>query len=207
MVATTSERQQLNAGIKFVNSSGRLTGQAYQFMDAIAEVISAITIEDGEVTADMIAANTITADEISVKSLDADEILVDGTIITDLIDNDAVSLAALAATDGSTIVNNETEEVISVSSSSVGDRALITFTCLDGSNAGAQVTLALLRDSTEIETWDYGIPSGTSGSANLRPRSFTYVDESPGDEYSVEITTTDSCTYALRKIIVLNVKR
>jgi hypothetical protein len=48
--------------------------------------------------------HNLTADNIQTKSIDADEILLDGTLITDLIADEAVTIADSALTDGS--INN-----------------------------------------------------------------------------------------------------
>lgn len=64
MAAVSTKRFPLNPTTRWVTADGRLTGEGFQMMMAVSQLVEAITIEDGEITEAMIADASITTAKI-----------------------------------------------------------------------------------------------------------------------------------------------
>ena len=224
MVEVTREKYPLNQTLKLVTPEGRATSEFFRVLKAIGQLIGNITIEDGEVTTDMIAAGAITAGKITVTSLDEistflgdvavdGDLIVGGTITTGKVATNAITDITVALQVGSAAPSDQTvlsSGVPITSSDKTG--VLINFTgFMDVPSAGASNAgywgLDLYRNGVKIDT------TGAifyDDNFSYQPVA-TWVDETPGvsPSYSVQTflmsgdgnftITNSTCVFSLFK--------
>lgn len=101
MVEVTRAKYPLNPTLKLVTPDGRATAEFFRVLKAIGDLISNITIEDGEIQTEMLEAQII-----RVSTLFADEVIITNKIAPNAISELSVgSQVGSIPPDGSTIVS------------------------------------------------------------------------------------------------------
>lgn len=116
--ATTSNTYSLSPRVFFVDEHGRLTTEGFRIMKAALQLVSAIAIDDGEITTAKLATgavttakidtDAVTADKISVSNLEAisatlgnvavtGSLVVDGTLTVGKYQDGSISTAKVAS--------------------------------------------------------------------------------------------------------------
>lgn len=205
MVKVERKKRHLSPTTRFISQEpgqeGRLTADGFRLMKDLAEFISLIEIEDGEITTDKIAVGAVTAGKITVTSLeDISEFLgnvavhgnlvVGGTITTGKVAMNAISeLTALiqpvtVGPHGSTILSG----TVPVSGTNTG--LLLTFTGFmdkptsDPANSGYW-TITLNRNGTPIATTPLLF---YDDNFSYQPVA-SFIDPTPGANPTYSLTT------------------
>ncbi len=182
MAEVSYRRYDVSATQRFVDTEGRLTQKGFELMKAVAAVVSAVTIQDGEITTEMLEAEVI-----RVSTLFADEV-----IITSKVAQNAISEITALVQVGSAGPNGGTILSGAVPVTTTGNTGLLlTFTGFmdlpapDSSNFGYW-RLHLQRngvtiDSTPLLYYDDNF--------SYQPVA-SFVDETPGPNPVYSIVTT-----------------
>lgn len=193
MVEVTRAKYPLNPTLKLTTPEGRATSEFFRVLKAIGDLISAITIEDGEVTADKIGAEQITAGKLAAGSINVTTLFVDEIIITSKVAPNAITDVSIGqqvgsgAPDGATLVS----AIVPVTSTS-NTGVILTFTAVQGlpvvnaANFGSW-QMSLQRNGVTIDST--GAIYYDDNFANLIAVQF--VDETPGTNptYSIIAST------------------
>jgi hypothetical protein len=179
-MAEVSYRQyDVNPTMRFVDAEGRLTQKGFELMKAVAALVSAVTIQDGEITTEMLEAEII-----RVSTLFADEV-----VITSKVAQNAISeLSALVqpgpfGPNGSTLVTG----VVPIDSTN-NTGILLTFTSFmdkpvfDPNNFGYW-GLHLKRNGSIIDSTP---PLFYDDNFSYQPVA-SFIDPTPGDDPLYEI--------------------
>lgn len=174
MVEVTKKKYPLNPTLRWTTQDGRLTTEGFRIMRAVSDVLETVSIEDGEVTTDMIAAGAITAGKITVTSLDEistflgdvaidGDLIVGGTITTSKLEDNAVTATATNTVSGGTFPHLTTfQEVIALTVPVVAGRpvilaGLIDYTHYNGAGStlymGLTVQLGLTNAFTSTDDY------------------------------------------------------
>lgn len=180
MVEVTRAKYPLNPTLKLVTPEGRATAEFFRVLKAIGDLISNITIEDGEVKTEMLESEII-----RVSTLIADEI-----IITSKVAPNAISELTALTQSGSNGPNGETLISGTVPIESTNNTGLLlTFTSFmdkpyfDSGNFGYW-GLHLRRNGSIIQT-----TPGLYYDDNFSYQPVaSFIDPSPGTdpEYQIE---------------------
>lgn len=182
MVEVTRNKYPLNQTLKWVNSEGRLTSEAFRIMRAVGDLISAITIEDGEITTEMLEAEII-----RVSTLFADEVIITGKIAQNAISEiTAIQQVGTAGPNAGTILTG----IIPVTTT--GNTGLVlTFTSFmdkptfDPGNFGYW-SIQLNRNGSQIDSTP---PLYYDDNFSYQPVA-SFIDETPGTNPEYSLTTT-----------------
>lgn len=80
MVEIQRQDYDINPTMRLVDAEGRATGEFFRLLKAVAEIVENITIQDGEITTEMLEAEII-----RVSTLFADEVIITGKIAQNAI--------------------------------------------------------------------------------------------------------------------------
>ena len=80
MAEVSYRRYDVSATQRFVDTEGRLTQKGFELMKAVAAIVSAVTIQDGEITTEMLEAEVI-----RVSTLIADEVIITSKVAPNAI--------------------------------------------------------------------------------------------------------------------------
>jgi hypothetical protein len=101
MANITTREYPITPTMRWTDPEGRLTGEAFRLMKAVAELVEAVTIEDGEVTTEMLEAEII-----RVSTLFADEVIITGKIAQNAISEvTAILQAGSVGPNGQTVLS------------------------------------------------------------------------------------------------------
>lgn len=195
MASVTSSKYPLNPTLRWVTRDGRLTSEGFRIMRAVSAIVDSVTIEDGEVTTDKIAAGSITAEKITASKIDADEILQDGTLITDLIAANAVTSVGSAFSEDIEVDEDADEEVtvqtlaFTPTDGEVIISGMIDVGGVNSSGSNADYHFRLKRAGSEIIGYQRSVSDNGVIAFTL---PFSYVDTSPGTS-EVTWTITAEC--------------
>lgn len=162
---------------------GRLTGEGFRLMKAIAELVEAVTITDGEVTTEMLEAQII-----RVSTLFADEVVITSKVAPNAISDITVGVqVGSGSPDGSVIVS------VSVPVTAANTTGVIlTFTAVQGlpapgSGNFGSYAIVLARNGTVIDSTG-SIYYDDNFAITM---SAQFVDASPGSNpvYSIIVMT------------------
>jgi hypothetical protein len=192
MVEVTRAEYPLNPTLKLVTPEGRATAEFFRVLKAIGDLISNITIEDGEVTADMISVVSLEAISATLGNVVIDgDLVVNGTITTGKVAQNAITEVTAAAQVSPVGPSGQTVVGVAVPVTTTGNTGvLITFNGFmslptpDPANFGTW-GLYLTRNGVIID----------STAALYYDDNFTYpvtaafIDDAPGLNPSYEIVT------------------
>lgn len=192
MASITTREYPITPTMRWVDSEGRLTGEGFRLMKAVAELVEAVTIEDGEITADMISVTSLEAISATLGNVVIDgDLVVNGTITTGKIALQAV-----------------TEITIALQGGGVGPSGALVLSAdvpvTDTGTTGVLIQFAGFMDKPVFDAANFGYWSiqlykngspidGTPGlfyddNFSYQPVAF-WVDESPGTDPEYEIYT------------------
>lgn len=202
MVEVTRKKYPLNPTLKWTDAEGRLTAQGFRIIRAIGELIENITIVDGEVTTDMIAAGAVTAGKITVDSLEAisavlgnvvveGDLIVEGTLTTTKLGANAVTEVTTGDQVGIKGPSGDTIVSVAVPVTSTGNTGvLVTFTGFatlpssSASNFGLWA-LQLYRDASLIGQTPFLYYDDNFS----YPIVASFIDEAPGTNPTYSIVS------------------
>lgn len=179
MASITTREYPITPTMKWTDAEGRLTGEGFRLMRAVAELVEAVTIEDGEITTDMLEAEVI-----RVSTLFADEVIITSKVAPNAITDVSIGIQVGAgAPDGTTLAS----VLVPVTSSS-NTGVILTFTGVQGlpspnpANFGSW-QLVLTRNGIAIN--GTGAIYYDDNFANLIAAQF--VDDTPGTNPTYEV--------------------
>lgn len=101
MTEITRKKYPISPTLKLVDEQGRATSQFQRLLRAISELVEAVSIEDGEITTDMLEAEII-----RVSTLFADEVIITGKVAQNAISElTAILQTVPAGPSGDTILS------------------------------------------------------------------------------------------------------
>jgi len=167
---------------RFVDAEGRLTQKGFELMKAVAALVSAVTIQDGEITTNMLEAEII-----RVSTLFADEVIITNKVAPNAISEiSAIEQVSTGGPDGYTILAG-TVPISSLNNTGV----ILTFTGFmdvpssDPANFGYW-NITLNRNGVPISTTpDLYYDDNFS----YQPVA-SFIDPTPGEDPTYSLTTT-----------------
>ena len=183
MAEVSYRRYDVSATQRFVDTEGRLTQKGFELMKAVAAIVSAVTIQDGEITTEMLEAEVI-----RVSTLIADEIIVTSKVAPNAI-SELTALFQVGSAGPSTPVI--LEGTVPISSSTGNTGLLLTFTSFmdrptsDPANFGYW-SMQLNRNGVEIGSTPQLY---YDDNFSYQPVA-SFVDEEPGENPYYSVTKT-----------------
>lgn len=197
MVKVERKKRHLSPTTRFISQEpgqeGRLTDDGFRLMKDLAEFISLIEIEDGEITADKISVESLEAISAVLGNVIINgDLVVNGTITTGKVALNAISEITVGVQAGSGAPNGSPLITIAVPVTSVSTTGVIlTFTAVQGlpsvnsSNFGSY-DLRLARNGTVIAT-SGAIYYDDNFASNM---AIQFVDPTPGTNPTYAILAT-----------------
>ena len=182
MVEVKRRKYPLNQTLKLVDGEGRATSEFFRILKAIGDLISTISIEDGEVITSMLEAEII-----RVSTLFADEVIITGKIAQNAVSElTALTQVGSVGPNGNTIVSG----VVPVTTTG-NTGLLLTFTgymskpTFDPSNFG-DWSIQLNRNGVQIGSTP---PLYYDDNFAYQPVA-SFIDPTPGTNPVYSLTTT-----------------
>lgn len=169
----------INPSQRFVDQEGRLTQKGFEIMKAVTQLVSAVTIEDGEVKTEMLESEII-----RVSTLFADNVVITSKVAPNAI-SELTALLQVGSNgpDGETLISG-TIPIDSLNNTGL----LLTFTAFmekpdfDPANFGTW-GLHLRRNGTIIDSTP---PLFYDDNFSYQPVA-SFIDPDPGDDPEYEI--------------------
>jgi hypothetical protein len=193
MVEVARRKYPLNPTLKLVNGEGRATSEFFRILTAIGNLIENITIQDGEVTADMISVDSLEAISAVLGNVIIEgDLIVEGTITTGKVAPNAISELTALLQGGTVGPNGDTILSGAVPVTSTDNTGLLlTFTSFmdlptpNASNFGYW-TITLNRNGVAIDTTP---PLYYDDNFSYQPVA-SFIDPAPGTNPTYSLTTT-----------------
>lgn len=191
MVEVSKTKYPLNPTLKWTDSEGRLTSEAFRIIRAIGELINNITIEDGEVTADKISVDSLEAISAVLGNVIIDgDLVVNGTLTTPKHQNNSITIFS-GTTPSGTVNFSLTEQTIQthVVTSDGGAVLLVVganvgFTTIGASNFGP-TTWRIRKNGTDVDSRQINVDDSWTGL-----QTWVWIDTSPGTSPNTYTLTT-----------------
>lgn len=193
MAEVKKKKYHVSPTMRWADGDGRLTGEGFRLMKAIAELVEAVTIEDGEVTADKIQVDSLEAISAVLGNVIIDgNLVVNGTITTGKVALNAISEITVGVQAGSGAPNGAPLITIAVPVTATSTTGVIlTFTAVQGlpsvnaANFGSY-DLRLTRNGIVIAT-SGAIYYDDNFASNM---AIQFVDPTPGTNPTYAILAT-----------------
>jgi len=142
MASVSTQKYPINQRMPWVDKDGKLTAEAFRVMRSIADIVSSITIGDGEISTAQLADAAITEAKI------AD----DGPVSTAKIADLAITSAKIE--DGAVTEDKIADNAVTTS------KILADAVTLGASSSGSDITVTFAAGETEIHTDDIVVTGG-----------------------------------------------
>lgn len=190
MAEVSYRRYEVSATQRFVDPEGRLTQKGFELMKAVANLVSSVTIEDGEIKANMIDVVNLEAISAILGNVVVNgSLVVNGTLVTDKLAQNAVSEVTTAVQVGTGRTTDPYLIQTTVPLTSTGNTGvLVSFTAFQRLPAGGSGNngfweLRLARNGVVIDV----TPNIFYDDNFAGWQICSFVDENPGTNPLYEI--------------------
>lgn len=195
MVKVERKTRHLSPTTRFIDDAGRLTTDGFRLMKDLAEFISLIEIEDGEIKTEMLEAQII-----RVSTLFADSV-----VITRAVANQAITEATVAVSNADVPAS---AAIQTLHAEPEGDRLLVRGAASMYSDNGLGFpeygTLFLAKDGVEVASYYFWVEDVPTGYFAVE-----YIEDNPGEAtwtLGIRSTSGPIITYG-RVLQITNLKR